>query len=253
MNTSIYLMNPTLTGDLLVTVGDESVTLNSSRRRMEFDVESDTEITVEYLCERRTFSYECKKIRNPISRFFSWLFGGLFGLIIGGFNFLYDDKMKDPRIYNLLRTVDPFDVKQKFTVKGGEEVKLTVRKPKCDAEKQVYLPAEITVDGAENEETSYNYCSKYYKSEVMPPFICFFAVILFLLGCICRIPISYFIIYICEYESLGNLGGIILMAIISLAFLALFGYAVLVMWRYYEAVKAVDKNTRGDSKNEKES
>ena len=62
----------------------------------------------------------------------------------------------------------------------------------------------------------------------------------------------YFIIYIKEYESLGNLGGIILMALISIACLALFGYAVLVMRRYYETVKAVDKNTKGEGKNEKE-
>lgn len=252
MNTSIFLTNTTLTGDILVTVGDESVILNASRRRMEFDVESETEIAVEYLCERRTLSYECKKIRNPICRFFWWLFGGLFGLIIGGFNFLYDDKMKVPRIYNLLRTVDPFDIKQNFTVNGGEEIKLTVRKPRCDAEKQAYFPVEITVDGTENKKTELNYCSKYYKSEVMPPFICFFAVILFLLGGICRIPISYFIIYIKEYESLGNLGGIILMALISIACLALFGYAVLLMRKYYKAVKAVDANTRGDESNEKE-
>ena len=42
------------------------------------------------------------------------------------------------------------------------------------------------------------------------------------------------------------------MALISLALLALFGYAVLVMRRYYETVKAVDKNTKGEGKNEKE-
>lgn len=250
MNTSIFLTNTTLTGDLLVTVGDESVILNSSRRRMEFEVEEPIGITVEYLCERRTLAYERKKMKNPIARFFWWLFGGLLGMIVGGSNFLYDNKMNEMRIYNLLRTVDPFDIKQKFTVNGGEEIKLTVRKPKFDAEGQEYLPVQIAVEGAENEKTEISYCSKYYKSEVMPPFICFFAVILFLWGSICRIPISYLIIYIKEYESLGNLGGIILMAIISLAFLALFGYAVLVMRRYHEAVKAVDKNTREKNGNE---
>ena len=40
------------------------------------------------------------------------------------------------------------------------------------------------------------------------------------------------------------------MALISIACLALFGYAVLVMRRYFEAVKAVDKNTREKNGNE---
>lgn len=252
MNTSIYLMNPTLTGDVLVTVGDESVTLNSSRRRMELEVDEPTEITVEYTCERKTLSYECKKIRNPISRFFSYLFGAIIGTVIGAFNFLYDDKMKEMRIYQLLRTVDPFETVQKFTVCGGEAIKLTVRKPKLDTQKQIYLPAEITVDGASCDEITQKYNSGYYKREVIPPFILFFAVLLFLLGGVCRIPISYFIIYIREYESLGNLGGIIIMALISLALLALFGYAVLLMKKYFDAALAVDKNTKGDGSNEKE-
>ena len=245
-------MNPTLTGDILVTVGDESVTLNSSRRRMEFDVDSPTEITVEYTCDRRTLSYECKKIRNPISRTFSYLFGGIFGTVIGAFNFLYDDKMKEPRIYQLLKTVNPYDIKQKFTVKGGEEIKLTVRKPRLDTQNQKYLPLDIAVDGAETEELTNSYSSEYYKGEVIPSFTLFFAVLFCLLGGVCRIPISYFIIYIREYESLGNLGGIILMALFSLACLALFGYAVYLMRRYYEAVKTVDRNTR-EAQNEKES
>lgn len=246
-------MNPTLTGDVFVKVGDEGVTLNSSRRRMEFEVDEPTEITVEYACERKTLSYECKKIRNPISRFLSYVFGAVIGAVIGAFNFLYDDKMKEMRIYQLLRTVDPFDTVQKFIVYGGDEIKLTVRKPKLDTQKQIYLPAEITVDGASCEQITQKYNSGYYKHEVVPPFILFFAVLLFLLGGICRIPISYFIIYIREYESLGNLGGIILMALISLALLALFGYAVLLMRKYYKAVKAVDTNTKGDESNEKES
>lgn len=237
-------MNPTLTGDVYIKVGDEGVTLNSSRRRMEFEHDEPVEITVEYTCDRRTLSYECKKIRNPISRLLSFLFGAVIGTVIGAFNFLYDDKMKEPRIYQLLKTVNPFDIKQKFTVRGGEEIKLTVRKPRLDTQKQVYIPAEIAVDGAENEGFTHSYSSKYYKREVMPPFILFFAVLLSLIGGICRIPISFFIIYIREYESVGNLGGIILMALISLACLALFGYAVLVMWRYYETVRAVDKNMK---------
>ena len=245
-------MNPTLTGDVRITVGDESVTLNSSRRRMEFEVDEPTGITVEYTCDRKTLSYECKKVRNPIFRLFSYIFGGIIGIIIGAFNFLYDDKMKEMRIYQLLKTVDPFDTVQKFTVFGGEEIKLTVRKPKLDTQKQVYVPAEITVDGASCEEITQKYNSGYYKHEVIPPFILFFAVLLFLLGGICRIPISYFIIYIREYESLGNLGGIFLMALISLALLALFGYTVLLMKKYHDAVKAVDKNTKGEKSNEKE-
>ena len=131
MNLTFKLANKNFEDALAVSVNGEIKELTAQHKQISFDV-SDTKKTVIQVEYKRN---DIQQIKNPIGRFFAYLFSFLLSPII-----FFADNDNGIGIHKFFYDANPFDLKKTFKITPAENVVLEFVSPKYDKTTRHFSP-----------------------------------------------------------------------------------------------------------------
>ena len=175
MKISFTLGNKEFEDALSVSVNGETKELTTQERQTSFDIPNTDKIEVQVKYKRN----DIQQIKNPIGRFFAYLFFFLLSPII-----FFADNDNGIGIHKFFYAAKPFDLKKTFKIVPTENVVLKFISPKYDKTTRRFSKPDIEVVG--EEMTDAVLCSEYnpasFKSEFRlyhyPAYAFLFAIIL---------------------------------------------------------------------------
>lgn len=150
MTLNFNLENKKFEDYLDVTVNGNKKELNVKESRISFELqgEAQVQVSVEY---RRV---EPREVKNPIARFFVWLFFILISPLV-----FFADNTSGIRVHKFFCEAKPFDLKKTFIITPTEDtVSLRFVAPKYQKCKKRFLPPDIEI-GAEDITDAQTYTS----------------------------------------------------------------------------------------------
>ena len=175
MTISFTLANEEFEDTLAVSLNRETKELTTQEKQVSFDV-SDTDKVIVQVGYKRN---DIQQIKNPIGRFFAYLFFFLFSPII-----FFVDNNNGIGIHNFFYDAKPFDLKKTFKIMPTDNVVLKFISPKYEKTTKQFSTPNIDIIGAEttDEELRYEYNKVSFKNDFRlyhyPAYTVLFAVIL---------------------------------------------------------------------------
>ena len=160
---------------LAVSVNGETKELTTQERQTSFDIPNTDKIEVQVEYKRN----DIQQIKNPIGRFFAYLFFFLLSPII-----FFADNDNGIGIHKFFYAAKPFDLKKTFKIVPTENVALKFISPKYDKTTRRFSNPDIEVVGEEmtNVEFYSEYNQASFKKEFRlyhyPAYAVLFAIIL---------------------------------------------------------------------------
>ena len=160
---------------LAVSVNGETKELTTQERQTSFDIPNTNKIEVQVEYKRN----DIQQIKNPIGRFFAYLFFFLLSPII-----FFTDNDNGIGIHKFFYAAKPFDLKKTFKIVPTENVALKFISPKYDKTTRRFSNPDIEVVGEEmtNVEFYSEYNQASFKKEFRlyhyPAYAVLFAIIL---------------------------------------------------------------------------
>ena len=175
MKLTFTLDNKGFEDALAVSVNGETKELTTQERQTSFDIPNTNKIEVQVEYKRN----DIQQIKNPIGRFFAYLFFFLLSPII-----FFADNDNGIGIHKFFYAAKPFDLKKTFKIVPTENVALKFISPKYDKTTRRFSNPDIEVVG--EEMTSVEFYSEYnqasFKKEFRlyhyPAYAVLFAIIL---------------------------------------------------------------------------
>ena len=175
MKVSFTLGNEEFEDTLAVSVNGKTKDLTTQDKQVSFDVTNTDKIEVHVEYKRN----DIQQIKNPIGRFFAYLFFFLLSPII-----FFDDNDNGIGIHKFFYDAKPFDVKKTFKIVPTENIVLKFISPKYDKTTRRFSVPDIEIIGMET--TDVTICSEYnqtsFKKEFRlyhyPAYTILFAIIL---------------------------------------------------------------------------
>lgn len=175
MKVSFTLGNKKFEDALAVSVNGETKELTTQERQTSFDIPNTDKIEVQVEYKRN----DIQQIKNPIGRFFAYLFFFLLSPII-----FFADNDNGIGIHKFFYAAKPFDLKKTFKIVPTENVALKFISPKYDKTTRRFSNPDIEVVGEEmtNVEFYSEYNQASFKKEFRlyhyPAYAVLFAIIL---------------------------------------------------------------------------
>ena len=175
MKLTFTLDNKEFEDALAVSVNGETKELTTQERQTSFDIPNTDKIEVHVEYKRN----DIQQIKNPIGRFFAYLFFFLLSPII-----FFADNDNGIEIHKFFYDAKPFDVKKTFKIVPTENIVLKFISPKYDKTTRRFSVPDIEIIGMET--TDVTICSEYnqasFKKEFRlyhyPAYTILFAIIL---------------------------------------------------------------------------
>lgn len=175
MKVSFTLGNEEFEDTLAVSVNGKTKDLTSQDKQVSFDVTNTDKIEVHVEYKRN----DIQQIKNPIGRFFAYLFFLLLSPII-----FFADNDNGIGIHKFFYAAKPFDLKKTFKIAPTENIVLKFISPKYDKTTRRFSVPNIEIIGMET--TDVTICSEYnqasFKKEFRlyhyPTYTILFAIIL---------------------------------------------------------------------------
>lgn len=235
MTLSFTLDNKEFEDALCVSVNGETKDLTAQNKQVSFDV-SDTEKAIVQVEYKRN---DIEQIKNPIGRFFAYLFFFLLSPII----FFYDND-NGIGIHKFFYDAKPFDLKRTFKIAPTENVVLKFVSPKYDkATKRVSVP-NIEIVGIETTDEAiffkYNRASfkKDFRIYHYPAYALLFAIILALTVLMAVTLVNQF--------SPFNLAGVVGISLCCFVMLALLIVFICLFVSTHRLFRQIDCNLSND-------
>ena len=175
MTVSFTLDNKEFEDALAVSVNGETKELTAQAKQVSFDVHDIDNAIVQVEYKRN----DIQQIKNPIGRFFAYLFFFLLSPII-----FFADNDNGIGIHKFFYDAKPFDLKKTFKIAPTENIVLKFIPPKYDKTTKQFSAPDIDIIGAEtiDEALHYEYNNVSFKKDFRlyhyPAYTVLFAVIL---------------------------------------------------------------------------
>ena len=175
MKVSFALGNEEFEDTLAVSVNGKTKDLTTQDKQVSFDVTNTDKIEVHVEYKRN----DIQQIKNPIGRFFAYLFFFLLSPII-----FFADNDNGIGIHKFFYDAKPFDLKKTFKIMPTDNVVLKFISPKYDKTTKQFSAPDIDIIGAEtiDEALHYEYNNVSFKKDFRlyhyPAYTVLFAVIL---------------------------------------------------------------------------
>ena len=175
MKVSFALGNEEFEDTLAVSVNGKTKDLTTQDKQVSFDVTNTDKIEVHVEYKRN----DIQQIKNPIGRFFAYLFFFLLSPII-----FFADNDNGIGIHKFFYDAKPFDLKKTFKIIPTNNVVLKFISPKYDKTTKQFSAPDIDIIGAEtiDEALHYEYNNVSFKKDFRlyhyPAYTVLFAVIL---------------------------------------------------------------------------
>ena len=224
MTVSFTLANKEFEDSLAISVNRETKELTAQAKQVSFDVHDIDNAIVQVEYKRN----DIQQIKNPIGRFFAYLFFFLLSPII-----FFADNDNGIGIHKFFYDAKPFDLKKTFKIIPTNNVVLKFISPKYDKTTKQFSAPDIDIIGAEtiDEALHYEYNNVSFKKDFRlyhyPAYTVLFAVILaltvlmsvclgnqfspfYLFGVIgmsfcCAVMLALLIVFICLFVSTHRL------------------------------------------------
>ena len=214
MKLTFTLANKEFEDSLAVSVNHETKELTALERQTSFDIPDTDKIKIQVEYKRN----DIQQIKNPIARFFAYLFSLLLSPII-----FFADNDNGIGIHKFFCSAKPFDLKKTFKISPTENVVLKFISPKyykttrCFSNPNIELIGEKTTD----EKLYFEYNQSSFKKEFRlyhyPAYLLLFAIIIALSVLIVATLVKQF----SPFHLMGML-GMTLCCFIMLALLVVF-------------------------------
>jgi hypothetical protein len=159
MKLTFTLDNKEFEDALAVSVNGETKELTTQERQTSFDIPNIDKIEVHVEYKRN----DIQQIKNPIGRFFAYLFFFLLSPII-----FFADNDNGIGLHKFFYDANPFDLKKTFKIVPTENIVLKFVPPKYDKAARRYSDPDIEVVG--EEMTDEVLCSEYNKASFKKEF-----------------------------------------------------------------------------------
>ena len=159
MKVSFTLGNEEFEDTLAVSVNGKTKDLTTQDKQVSFDVTNTDKIEVHVEYKRN----DIQQIKNPIGRFFAYLFFFLLSPII-----FFADNDNGIGIHKFFYAAKPFDLKKTFKIAPTENIVLKFISPKYDKTTRRFSNPDIEVVG--EEMTDEVLCSEYNKASFKKEF-----------------------------------------------------------------------------------
>ena len=175
MTVSFTLANKEFEDSLAISVNRETKELTAQAKQVSFDVHDIDNAIVQVEYKRN----DIQQIKNPIGRFFAYLFFFLFSPII-----FFVDNDNGIGIHKFFYDAKPFDLKKTFKIMPTDNVVLKFISPKYDKTTKQFSAPDIDITGAEttDEELRYEYNKVSFKKDFRlyhyPAYTVLFAIII---------------------------------------------------------------------------
>ena len=175
MTVSFTLANKEFEDSLAISVNRETKELTAQAKQVSFDVHDIDNAIVQVEYKRN----DIQQIKNPIGRFFAYLFFFLLSPII-----FFADNDNGIGIHKFFYDAKPFDLKKTFKIIPTNNVVLKFISPKYDKTTKQFSAPDIDIIGAEtiDEALHYEYNNVSFKKDFRlyhyPAYTVLFAVIL---------------------------------------------------------------------------
>ena len=175
MKVSFALGNEEFEDTLAVSVNGKTKDLTTQDKQVSFDVTNTDKIEVHVEYKRN----DIQQIKNPIGRFFAYLFFFLLSPII-----FFADNDNGIGIHKFFYDAKPFDLKKTFKIIPTNNVVLKFISPKYDKTTKQFSAPDIDITGAEttDEELRYEYNKVSFKKDFRlyhyPAYTVLFAIII---------------------------------------------------------------------------
>ena len=241
MRLTFTLGNEEFEDTLAVSVNGKTKDLTTNDKQVSFDVPNTDKIEVHVEYKRN----DIQQIKNPIGRFFAYLFFFLLSPII-----FFADNDNGIGIHKFFYDAKPFDMKKIFKIVPTENVVLKFISSKYDKTTKRFLNPDIEVVG--EEMTDEVLCSEYnqasFKKEFRlyhyPAYALLFAIILALTALMTAILFNQF--------SPFNLAGVVGMALCCFVMLVLLIVFICIFVSTHRLFRQIDRNLSKDSREKQE-
>ena len=179
MTISFTLANKEFEDILAVSLNRETKELTTQATQVSFDVPDTDKVIAQVGYKRNDIQNDIQQIKNPIGRFFAYLFFFLFSPII-----FFVDNDNGIGIHKFFYDAKPFDLKKTFKIIPTNNVVLKFISPKYDKTTKQFSAPDIDIIGAEtiDEALHYEYNNVSFKKDFRlyhyPAYTVLFAVIL---------------------------------------------------------------------------
>ena len=179
MTISFTLANKEFEDIWAVSLNRETKELTTQATQVSFDVPDTDKVIAQVGYKRNDIQNDIQQIKNPIGRFFAYLFFFLFSPII-----FFVDNDNGIGIHKFFYDAKPFDLKKTFKIMPTDNVVLKFISPKYDKTTRRFSVPDIEMIGMET--TDVTICSEYnqasFKKEFRlyhyPAYTILFAIIL---------------------------------------------------------------------------
>ena len=241
MRLTFTLGNKEFEDTLAVSVNGKTKDLTTKDKQVSFDVPNTDKIEVHVEYKRN----DIQQIKNPIGRFFAYLFFFLLSPII-----FFADNDNGIGIHKFFYDAKPFDMKKIFKIVPTENVVLKFISSKYDKTTKRFLNPDIKVVG--EEMTDEVLCSEYnqasFKKEFRlyhyPTYALLFAIILALTALMTAILFNQF--------SPFNLAGVVGMALCCFVMLVLLIVFICIFVSTHRLFRQIDRNLSKDLREKQE-
>lgn len=231
MTLSFTLANKEFEDTLAVSVNGETKELTTQGRQTSFDIHNTDKIEVQVEYKRN----DIQQIKNPIGRFFAYLFFFLLSPII-----FFDDNDNGIGIHKFFYDAKPFDVKKTFKIAPTENIVLKFIPPKYDKATRQFSDPDIEVVGEKTIDevlySEYNQVSfkKEFRLYHYPAYALLFTIIFALTVLMTSTLINQF--------SPFDLFGVIGMSFCCVVMLALLIVSICVFVSTHRLFRQIDYN-----------
>ena len=159
MTLSFTLANKEFEDTLVVSIDGELKELTAQDKQISFDFPDTYKAIVQVEYKRN----DIQQIKNPIGRFFAYLFFFLLSPII-----FFSDNDNGIGIHKFFYDAKPFDLKKTFKITPTENVVLKFISPKYDKTTRTFSAPDIEIIGTET--TDVVICSEYNQASFKKEF-----------------------------------------------------------------------------------
>ena len=241
MKVSFTLGNKRFEDALAVSVNGETKELTTQERQTSFDIPNTdkTEVQVEY---KRN---DIQQIKNPIGRFFAYLFFFLLSPII-----FFADNDNGIGIHKFFYNAKPFDLKKTFKITPTDNVVLKFISPKYEKTTRRFSAPDIEIIGAETMDvvicSEYNQASfkKEFRLYHYPAYALLFVIILSLTALMAVCLVNQFLPF--------DLFGVIGMSFCCVVMLALLIVFIRLFVSTHRLFRQIDRHLSNDLREKQE-
>ncbi len=219
MTLTFELSNKEFEDSLLVSMNGKTKNLTAQDKQISFDVPDTDKAIVQVEYKRN----DIQQIKNPIGRFFAYLFFFLLSPII-----FFSDNDNGIGIHKFFYNAKPFDLKKTFKIAPTNNVILTFISPKYEKTSRQFSAPDIEILGAETTDdaviySEYNQASfkKEFRLYHYPAYALLFAIILALTALMAVCLVNQFL----PFDLFGVIGMsfcCVVMLVLLIVFICLF-------------------------------